>query len=392
MSSARPDVRTTAKPRAGSPGADDLALFHRTLAELCRSELPLPRALRLLAGDLRDGPLRSAAERMADEVERGASLTEAYAAHAERFPPLYRALVEAGLASGDLAGTLDAVADHAALASDVQARLRRALAPPLLSAAVVLLGGIGLLVFVAPAYAQIADALVGTVDNLQLDRSIGLQGRWIVAATALGVLALGAGGAFLYAYVRRPLAGASAVRSVRLRLPVIGPLRSLAALSSVAGTLALLVRRNVPLPRALALAGETVDDEGLRARLRDAADAAPPPPRPARPPAPPGAPPPAHPREVAAAAGRGPPATRPTPPTAAPDSRARCANRASSRSRCSGSSMRPRRAATRPARSTRSHGSSAPACSARSTAARRSSPPRRSWPSASRSSCSCTPS
>ena len=43
---------------AGSP--HDLALFHRTLAELCRSEVPLPRALRVMETDLERTPLAGA--------------------------------------------------------------------------------------------------------------------------------------------------------------------------------------------------------------------------------------------------------------------------------------------------------------------------------------------
>ena len=100
-----------------SAPASDLALFHRTLAEMCRSELPLPRALRMIEADLETSPLKNAVRAMADDVESGTSVADAYAAHATRFPPLYRALVEAGAEAGDLPGVLSGTALSAALSS-----------------------------------------------------------------------------------------------------------------------------------------------------------------------------------------------------------------------------------------------------------------------------------
>ncbi|MFQ5504519.1 MAG: type II secretion system F family protein, partial [Planctomycetota bacterium] len=55
----------------GGEAADELALFHRTLAEMCRQKLPLPKALRILGEDLGRGRLGREIESMAKEVEQG---------------------------------------------------------------------------------------------------------------------------------------------------------------------------------------------------------------------------------------------------------------------------------------------------------------------------------
>ena len=58
-----------------SPAAhEELALFHRTLAELCRAQVPLPRSLTLLRDQLRAGPLRDATDAMLRDVEAGVPL------------------------------------------------------------------------------------------------------------------------------------------------------------------------------------------------------------------------------------------------------------------------------------------------------------------------------
>ncbi len=68
-------VTDTRKPDPA--GADELALLHRTLAELTRAKVPLPKAFRILSADLGKGKLRSAVEAMREEVEAGAPLEEA---------------------------------------------------------------------------------------------------------------------------------------------------------------------------------------------------------------------------------------------------------------------------------------------------------------------------
>jgi general secretion pathway protein F len=131
---------------------DDLALFHRSLAQLCRAEVPLGKAFRVLDGELERGSLRTAVREMAEAVEAGTPLAEAYAQQSDAFPPLYRHLVEGGMACGDLPGTLEEIARHASKRAEVAERLRRALSYPLVTAIVVLVGGTALVTWAGPAF------------------------------------------------------------------------------------------------------------------------------------------------------------------------------------------------------------------------------------------------
>jgi len=234
--------------------SDELALFHRTLAEFCRAEVPLPRAFEALQGDLRRGRFRDAVAALAAEVQEGAPLGEAYARRRGTFPPLYRALVEAGIVSGDLPGVLEEIARHAARRAELRGRLRHALAYPLVAALFVL--GLGsVLVFVA------GPTLFGLAGQM------GLPSPLPYAAGALGVLAFGMLFALVFGFVRN-------VDGVGFRLPVLGRVRLQGARSSLAATLALLLRRNVPLTTALALGCEACDDRRLAKRLRVASEGA----------------------------------------------------------------------------------------------------------------------
>lgn len=235
-------------------GSDELALFHRTLAEFCRAEVPLPRAFAALQGDLRRGKFRDAVAALSNDVEEGTPLGEAYARRKGAFPPLYRALVEAGIVSGDLPGVLEEIARHASRRAELLGRLRRALAQPLVAAFFVLALGAVLVFLVGPT-------LFGLAEAMELPSPL---------PYALGALAALAGGAlamFLFGFVR-PVDG------VGFRFPVLGRIRLLGARSSLASTLALLLRRGVPLPTALQLACEACDDRRLAARLQLASEGA----------------------------------------------------------------------------------------------------------------------
>jgi len=251
---------------ARATSADELALFHRTLAEMCRAELPLPKAFRILAADLGRGKLRKAVESMREEVEAGAPLAEAYGRRKDVFPRLYRALVEAGCASGDLPGALTEIADHAAFRAEVGERVRKALAYPLVTGIFVLVLGIGALSWAVPKLW----VLSGEAGDDPLAAF-----RWPPAASesppfaliGLGVVFLFVAGAFLSAWARNP-----GTADGGFRLPVVGPLRLAAARASLARTLGMLLRRKLPLPHALDLAAEASESRRFRETVREMAE------------------------------------------------------------------------------------------------------------------------
>ena len=237
---------------------DQLAVFHRTLAELCRAGVPLPRAFRVLLADLEKGPLRAAVADLASDVECGVPFDQAYARHQSEFPPLYRALVQAGIACGDLPGVLEEISRHAALRAQVAARLRRALAYPLLTAIFVLVLGGGVAIFFSPAHWTLAESTT-------------MASPTPVVLGALGILAALTVLTLFFAWVQSPL---DAGRGLGFRIPLVGPLRNHAAKASFASTMALLTRRQVPLPAALTLAAEATEDTRVRRAIVRMSEAA----------------------------------------------------------------------------------------------------------------------
>lgn len=87
-----------------------LAEFSRLMGLLLELRAPLPLALRATGDGLREGDLRAAAARLAEQVEAGASFSEAMARHRE-FPATFRPLVQWGERAPDLADAFRGIAE-----------------------------------------------------------------------------------------------------------------------------------------------------------------------------------------------------------------------------------------------------------------------------------------
>ena len=237
---------------------EQLALFHRALAALCRGGMPLGKAFRTVAEDLDSGALRTAAAELAAEVEKGTPLPEAYAARRDTFPSVYAALVEAGVASGDLPGALEEIARHASVRNEALARTRRAfLYPAILHAAVALFGWF-VLDEIVPQFRAIFDQ-VGDARGTPLPLPPLTELVFSLSARGLLVVPLLLATWVAFGWLRSPMEGVTMPMGVGLRLPIVGPLRLRASLHAFTGILGGLLRRGLPADRAVELAVAAAD-------------------------------------------------------------------------------------------------------------------------------------
>jgi type II secretory pathway component PulF len=111
---------------------DEFAFFNAELAAACKQGAALPGALRALSRDMSGRPAREAIEQVALDVEGGRDFADALAEQDDIFPLAYVAMVRAGLAAGDLSGTLLVFADEARFSAKVKRTLISAVVYPAL--------------------------------------------------------------------------------------------------------------------------------------------------------------------------------------------------------------------------------------------------------------------
>jgi type IV pilus assembly protein PilC len=117
--------------RARPLGTSDFIAFNQQLAQLTKAGLPIEQGLRLIAQDLRRGRLRSAIQQIVSELERGASLPQAFERHQNNFPPLYSRLLDAGIRAGNLPAMLLNIGRHAEMVQRLRGAIWRAVSYPL---------------------------------------------------------------------------------------------------------------------------------------------------------------------------------------------------------------------------------------------------------------------
>lgn len=225
---------------------DAFAFFNQQLAVMLRQGVPLEGALRHLARDLREEPLRTEVQFLESDLSKGNPLKEALARR--NLPELYKRMVELGVRSNDLPGVLTLVADHYHRVNVTWTRLKGLMVYPLLVLAVALVLSV-LLSSVLAKFLAVFDS----------SANLGFSSPPPMPAFAVWLPP-----AFVIVLVVAVTAGLL-VPSWRGRLRWSVPGFRDASLAQVASVMSLMLRRGASLSEALALA------RGLEARTPAAA-------------------------------------------------------------------------------------------------------------------------
>src|SRR3954451_19047283 len=95
----------------GKISTKQLCTFTRQLSTLQDAGLPILRSLKILEGQCKPSGLKNAPGKVVKEIERGQTLSEAFAKHPKAFDKLYCNMIKAGEAGGALEAILQRLAD-----------------------------------------------------------------------------------------------------------------------------------------------------------------------------------------------------------------------------------------------------------------------------------------
>ena len=225
----------------------ELLEFTRQLKVMVASGVTLLSTLALLRQRAK-GDYQRLLDRIAGDIQSGATLSEALAAHPRTFDPFYVGTIKAGEAGGISTAALDELIAF----YDRRATLRRevlsALTYPAIVVVTLVAACIVMLTWVVPQFKSVFAATGGT---LPLPTRLLLAASELVTdygwALGLGVLTLGVG-----AWLLAPLpAVRAAVSRVLARLPIIGHVFYLSAVVQFSRMIALLERAGLPLLESL---------------------------------------------------------------------------------------------------------------------------------------------
>lgn len=240
-------------PRRPTLSGEEAAQLAGHVVDLTAARLPLAAGLRALAEDDPGGRLPDALTALAGELEAGRSLEAALDALGGQVPAHVRALLRAGLQSGQVGGSLQTFLDQRRRLGELRYQLRRSLAYPLLVLMLLIPLMLALCRFVAPlASSTFREFEVEIPSNFRVALWLGDRGLiWLAAALVAAVVALG---------LTRWLGGVALWHRLRASLPLVGPLFVWSGLAECTRTLATLLEHHVPLPEALRDAAAGLSD------------------------------------------------------------------------------------------------------------------------------------
>lgn len=128
----------------GGGGSKYICAFTRQLSILQDAGLPILRSLRILEGNAKPGKLKNALMDTCEEIEGGATLSEAMSKCPKVFSRLYVNMIKAGEAGGALEVILQRLADFQERAESLKKKVKGAMIYPI----VVILVACGILTFI----------------------------------------------------------------------------------------------------------------------------------------------------------------------------------------------------------------------------------------------------
>jgi len=243
---------------------DDFLFFNEQIAAMTKAGIPLQEGLRTLAADVGSRKLKRLLLELVDELTAGTPLEQALAKLQARFPAHYAGVVQAGLQSGDLGGTLYALAAHLRLKGD----LRRALVELAAYPIIVISFAFAIIVFLMRVVVPQLELIV--TDGLDLTPVMYLSGTrppslpritWWIFEAARGwhtielvlIALLAAAGLFVLGTC---LPGGRRVREwILRRIPGIAQVYWSSVLARFTHTSALAAFSGTPLPELIATSG-----------------------------------------------------------------------------------------------------------------------------------------
>jgi len=232
-----------------------ITTFTTQLATLQDAGLPIVRSVKILEGQQKPGRFKDQLAHVAEDVEGGATFSEALAKFPKSFDKLYVSMVKAGEAGGVLDVILNRLAGFMEKSQKLRKKVKGAMIYPV---AVICVAGLILVVimaYVVPSFEamfkDLGQRLPGPT-QLLLSLSQAIRQFWYLIPGVPFLLWLAWKG------IGRSQKGRRAIDAFKLRMPIFGNIINKSAISRFCRTLGTLIASGVPILEALRIVKDAI--------------------------------------------------------------------------------------------------------------------------------------
>lgn len=248
---------------------EDLIIFTRQLGTMYKAGIPFIRAITAVGQQTGSKSLRNILTQVKKDVEEGETFSKALAKHPHVFDELYISMVEAGEAAGVLDEILDRLSILLEKDAAIKSKIKSATLYPKIVIGAIIAAAMILITFVIPKFA----ALYGSFKtSLPLPTRILIlissysQKYWLLAAfTAAASL-------ISFRYFIKTEMGRRWWDTLRIRVPLFGPLALKAAMSRFSMILGTLLKSGLPIMTALEISGRTTGNIAVSSEIEKIRD------------------------------------------------------------------------------------------------------------------------
>ncbi len=269
-----PKKRKAAGTGFGWVSTKTLTQLTRQLSTLQDAGLPILRSIKILEQQQKPGMLKNVLKQVGEDVESGATLSEALARHPKVFDRLYCNMVAAGEAGGVLDVILQRLAEFLEKAQKLRSKVIGAMIYPTVVITIASTITLLIIIFLVPKFRDIfADFGVDSlpaITNLLIKIS-----NWLIKGSPPGWLVIVLSPLLIwgiYKLIRQAYIGRYVLDMIALKIPVMGKIVSKSGIARFARTLGTLIAAGVPILEALKITRDTTGNEVYASMLNKVHD------------------------------------------------------------------------------------------------------------------------
>ena len=239
----------------------DIVVLSRQLAVMTSANVPIVQALKILVDQTSNGKLKGIVSDIADSIEGGARLSQAFGNYPEVFSDFFVSMLKAGETAGKIDDVLNFLADQAEKDYDLSSKIRGAMIYPAFIIVGLTVVGMLMMVFVIPNITSILTesgaALPFATRMLIGVSSFFVHFWWLVIA---GI----AGGFAAFRFYIKTANGRLQWDWLKIHLPLFGQIFRTVYLVRFTRSLATLLVGGVPITRSLEVVADVVGNAVYR--------------------------------------------------------------------------------------------------------------------------------
>jgi type IV pilus assembly protein PilC len=244
-----------------------LLIFGQELAALLKAGLPLYQSLDVMLERQKDPVFRASLAGVREKVRAGVSLSDAFKAEADLYPPMFAASLVAGERSGSLETVLRRFVQYMRLNQTLRKKAITAAIYPILILTMMLGMAAVLLLFVIPKF---QDFYEGMGARLPLITRAVLGLAQVLSSNLPILVVAGVGAVAAFVVWRRREGSGIILHRLFLRIPFAGDMMRMYSTSQLCRTLSTLLTGGLPLIDSLDVASASIGNRAMASAVSSA--------------------------------------------------------------------------------------------------------------------------